>query len=93
MSSRCLKCATRPDPTTGLCPRCYPPFTSRPMSSRRAGFEVSFSERYRGTEFEGPRMALAIQPPSTARGRTFVVMASLATICTYLAAIALVPHA
>jgi hypothetical protein len=62
------------------------------MSGRRAGFEVSFSERYRGTEFEGPRMALAIQPSSPARGRRFVVVAALATIGTYLVAIALVPH-
>ena len=92
MSSRCLKCATRPDPATGLCPRCHPPFTSRPMSSRRAGFEVSFSERYRGTEFEGPRMTLAIRRPSPARGRAFVVLAALATIGTYLAAIAIVPR-
>jgi hypothetical protein len=61
------------------------------MSGRRAGLEVSFSERYRGTQFEGPRMTLAIQRSSPSRGRRFVVVAALATVSTYLVALAVMP--
>ncbi|HKZ91494.1 MAG TPA: hypothetical protein VJZ50_05095 [Candidatus Limnocylindrales bacterium] len=42
--------------------------------------QVSFAERYRGTEFETLSTALVVREPHISRGRTFVLVTGAATI-------------
>ena len=54
--------------------------------------QPTFSERYRGTEFEAPRTAAwEAQPPSVSRGRAFVLVAgaSAVSLCLVVVAAAL----
>lgn len=48
-----------------------------PRESRRA--EVSFTERYRGTEFETPVVMVTLREPVISRGRAFVIASGSAT--------------
>ncbi len=49
-------------------------------SRRTRRSEVSFTERYRGTEFETVDSVVTIREPSMSRGRAFVIMSGSATL-------------
>ena len=53
----------------------------RDQSYRPRRRQLTFAERYRGTEFEGPRVAVAeVEPSSLSRGRAFVLLAGAGAI-------------
>jgi hypothetical protein len=49
-------------------------------SRRTRRSEVSFTERYRGTEFDIVGPVMTIHEPSISRGRAFVIMTGSATL-------------
>jgi hypothetical protein len=50
------------------------------QSRRTRRSEISFTERYRGTEFETLDSVVTISEPSMSRGRAFVIMSGSATL-------------
>jgi hypothetical protein len=47
---------------------------------RTRGSDVSFTERYRGTEFETLGAVVTIREPAMSRGRAFVIVTGSATL-------------
>jgi hypothetical protein len=50
----------------------------QPRETRRT--EMSFTERYRGTEFETPVAVVTLHQPVISRGRSFVILGGAVTV-------------
>lgn len=83
MIRSCPRCATQLDPATSICGSCLWSASyfvrSKPPTKR----DMSFAERYRGTEYEVQQTSAAFSDTGIARGRMFVMVALVATFSLF----------
>jgi hypothetical protein len=86
MSTRCPQCASVLDASTALCRRCgwSAPYLVRQRPARAV--EMSFSERYRGTEFDSRPIIAAAPRGEVAKCRVFVIVSSVALLALIIVA-------
>lgn len=86
MNAYCPECETELDITTGICPACrWDPMVTRTVvePSSEPDYEVSLTERYRGTNFDISTQQAAVEGTHVSRGRAFVLLALAAGVVLY----------
>ena len=80
MPIRCPRCSSMLDASTAFCPSCgwSAPYLVRRQPARIS--EMTFAERYRGTEFESTPLAVVAPRAGVARGRIFVIASAVALL-------------
>lgn len=86
MNAYCPECETELDVTTGICPACrWDPLAVRTDIAKPVDNEpeMSLTERYRGTRFDGVQQQLTMEDHHSSRGRAFVAVALVAGVFLY----------
>ena len=80
MPTRCPRCTSMLDATTAFCSACgwSAPYLVRRQAAQSA--ELTFTERYRGTEYESTPIILVTAGERVAKGRMFVIVSAVALL-------------
>jgi hypothetical protein len=86
MPTTCPRCRSMLDASVALCRSCgwSAPYLVRRQTARRA--EMTFTERYRGTEYESMAFVVVAPRVAVARGRVFVIVSAMALLALVIVA-------
>jgi hypothetical protein len=86
MPTTCPRCRSMLDASMALCRSCgwSAPYLVRRQAAPRA--EMTFTERYRGTEYESAPFVVVAPRAGVARGRIFVIMSAVALLALIIVA-------